>query len=566
MGVRAALAVCGTSFLLGTLSTHWIADWGTLWQPPLTDAHLRTSAAYYHILASMEGVLTLVPVAVAGLGGLALLWSFRDGRAGNLMFDGASIFLYACTVFVYYHSVIPSRFQFVGLAQIELKLSRTGLTHLSEPLPSTVSSIPKSTKEATLNLASYHLVCSVALTGVLILQAARYWAESPDGDEGSWGTDDTAPERKIRPSRRHSAGEEQSTPSQVRDSVSSRRRDGTNLHTLTVPGRTRAKRVATVTHTQPSTFVDTMSSRSGSTPAPSIRSTPASRRPIAANISGHGRVQTPRATPPVESTPGSVTPELRPLPHTQIHHQRSPYSPHEASAATYPRFLPVWETARLQIGFFARGLLDANRWDRVIKIVLEDAEVRSNGTYAGDQHTSYDLIRHFILVFKSLLLNSLSLASIYTLDLIFVPLLAGKQDRWLHRNFGSLYTVFWLLPVIGVSLYLNSTFSSGIAKRIFQLQHGRSVAPAPTGFSGMLNTIATSAYRVILIFSYMSISLALSYVPIIGSTAAFIFVCWIDASAIDCALHEWFQSCQRRSICAYISSGTNARLKIPTAC
>ena len=108
MGVRTALAVCGTSFLLGetnrlcdvdsanilavgTLSTHWIADWGTLWQPPLTDAHLRTSASYYHILASMEPTLKAVPVAVSGLGGIALLWSFRDGRAGNVMFDGASI-------------------------------------------------------------------------------------------------------------------------------------------------------------------------------------------------------------------------------------------------------------------------------------------------------------------------------------------------------------------------------------------------------------------------------------------------------------------------------------------
>ncbi|CEL51724.1 Protein EI24 homolog OS=Dictyostelium discoideum GN=DDB_G0284253 PE=3 SV=1 [Rhizoctonia solani AG-1 IB] len=274
-----------------------------------------------------------------------------------------------------------------------------------------------------------------------------------------------------------------------------------------------------------------MSSRSGSTPAPSIRSTPASRRPIAANIPGHGRVQTPRtqtprATPPVETKPGSVTPEPHSQFHGQIQQQRAPYSPYEASAATYPRFLPLWETARLQIGFFTRGLLDANRWDRVLKIVIEDAEVRSN-------------------VFKSLLLNSLSLASIYTLDLIFVPLLAGKQDRWLHRNFGSLYTVFWLLPVIGVSLYLNSTFSSGIAKRIFQLQHGRSAAPAPTGFSGMLNTIATSAYRVILIFSYMSISLALSYVPIIGSTAAFIFVCWIDA--FYCFEPVWIASGMRLS-------------------
>ncbi|CUA68216.1 Etoposide-induced protein 2,4 homolog [Bos taurus] [Rhizoctonia solani] len=253
-----------------------------------------------------------------------------------------------------------------------------------------------------------------------------------------------------------------------------------------------------------------MSSRSGTTPAPSIRSVPASRRPIAGNIPGHGRVQTPRATPPVETHSGPVTPEPRPQPHAHSHHQRAPYSPYEASAATYPRFLPIWETIRLQIEFFVRGLLDANRWDRVVRIIIEDSEVRSN-------------------VFKSLLLNSLSLASIYTLDLIFVPLLAGKQDRWLHRNFGSLYTVFWLLPVIGVSLYLNSTFSSGLAKRVYHLQHGRSAAPTATGFSGVLNTIATSAYRVILIFSYMSISLVLSYVPIVGSTAAFIFVCWIDA-------------------------------------
>jgi etoposide-induced 2.4 mRNA len=45
----------------------------------------------------------------------------------------------------------------------------------------------------------------------------------------------------------------------------------------------------------------------------------------------------------------------------------------------------------------------------------------------------------------------------------------------------------------------------------------------------MLNTIATSAYRFILIFSSMFVSLVLSYVPVLGPTAAFVFVCWIDA-------------------------------------
>ncbi|KAG9122513.1 hypothetical protein FRC07_001072 [Ceratobasidium sp. 392] len=209
MGVRAALAVCGTSFLLGTLSTHWIADWGTLWQPPLTDAHLRTSASYYHILSSMADILKAVPVAVSGLGGIALLWSFRDGRAGNLMFDGASIFLYACAIFVYIYSVIPS------------------LIQLSEPLPPTTAVFPKIAKDSTLALASSHLVCSVALTGVLILQAARYWVESPDGEGEEWGSEVDFQAPEARPSRRHSAGEQAERPARpVNGSQTMRRRDG----------------------------------------------------------------------------------------------------------------------------------------------------------------------------------------------------------------------------------------------------------------------------------------------------------------------------------------------------
>ncbi|KAG8739043.1 hypothetical protein FRC10_006238 [Ceratobasidium sp. 414] len=138
----------------------------------------------------MAGILKAVPVAVSGLGGVALLWSFRDGRAGNLMFDGASI----C------------------------------LIQLSEPLPPTAAAFPETAKESTLALASSHLVCSVVLTGVLILQAARYWVESPDGEGEEWGSEDVqAPD--IRPSRRHSAGE-QEPARPFNGSSASRRRDG----------------------------------------------------------------------------------------------------------------------------------------------------------------------------------------------------------------------------------------------------------------------------------------------------------------------------------------------------
>ena len=57
-------------------------------------------------------------------------------------------------------------------------------------------------------------------------------------------------------------------------------------------------------------------------------------------------------------------------------------------------------------------------------------------------------------IVKSLLLNSLSLASIYGFDLLLAPLLHG-QTRWVHRNVGWFYQALWLLPVVGVSFYLN---------------------------------------------------------------------------------------------------------------
>lgn len=59
-------------------------------------------------------------------------------------------------------------------------------------------------------------------------------------------------------------------------------------------------------------------------------------------------------------------------------------------------------------------------------------------------------------VLKSLLLNSLALMSIYFFDLLLAPLAQGDgQTKWLHRNVGWFYQILWLLPVLGVSFYLN---------------------------------------------------------------------------------------------------------------
>ena len=57
----------------------------------------------------------------------------------------------------------------------------------SLPLPFSAAehlpTFPASLREPTLELASSHLVCSVALTGVLALQAGRWWAEQADVDD-----------------------------------------------------------------------------------------------------------------------------------------------------------------------------------------------------------------------------------------------------------------------------------------------------------------------------------------------------------------------------------------------
>jgi etoposide-induced 2.4 mRNA len=57
-------------------------------------------------------------------------------------------------------------------------------------------------------------------------------------------------------------------------------------------------------------------------------------------------------------------------------------------------------------------------------------------------------------VYKSLVLNSLSLLSIYVFDLLLYPLVRN-HPKWFHRNVGWFYQILWLLPVVGTSLYLN---------------------------------------------------------------------------------------------------------------
>ncbi|KAG8933968.1 hypothetical protein FRC02_010806 [Tulasnella sp. 418] len=166
MGLRVAAVIVSTSFLLGILFTHWIADSRTLWQATFTEADIRAAAAYYSIFASLPVSMAWVMIGIASIGAAALWASLNDGNTGNIMFDGASLFLYGCTFAVYGWSVVPSlnevfKKPFIPSNSVEVPLS-------------------ESVKQPTIDLASSHLVCSVALTGVLVLQAGRWWAEGEE--------------------------------------------------------------------------------------------------------------------------------------------------------------------------------------------------------------------------------------------------------------------------------------------------------------------------------------------------------------------------------------------------
>lgn len=178
--MRIAVVIMSTSFLLGILMTHWIADSLTLWKSPLTDARLYTAAAYYSLLSKMTFGMAGTVVAVVTIGFMGLLLSAQDGEAGNLMFDGASLFLYGSAAAVYVYSAVPKLSNFANLTPFAANLPR----------------FPPHLRQPTIEMASSHLICAVCLTGVLILQAARYWAEGEEDDgaldsrvdssEGNW--------------------------------------------------------------------------------------------------------------------------------------------------------------------------------------------------------------------------------------------------------------------------------------------------------------------------------------------------------------------------------------------
>ena len=70
------------------------------------------------------------------------------------------------------------------LAHVSRTCSITGIftNYFALPPDHPGAEFPPELRTPTLGLASSHLICSVALTGVLALQTGRWWAERADDD------------------------------------------------------------------------------------------------------------------------------------------------------------------------------------------------------------------------------------------------------------------------------------------------------------------------------------------------------------------------------------------------
>lgn len=83
---------------------------------------------------------------------------------------------------------------------------------------------------------------------------------------------------------------------------------------------------------------------------------------------------------------------------------------------------------------------------------------------------------------------------------------------------------------------LQASWCSLIAKRTFTLRHGLAFPYAgmtsttsPNAYIAFLNSLATSAYRAVMIATCVFVSFALGYIPVVGGAVETIFFCWVYA-------------------------------------
>ncbi|ODN76962.1 hypothetical protein L202_05526 [Cryptococcus amylolentus CBS 6039] len=163
---RTSFITMSTSFLLGTTFTHWIADHNVLWKTPVTEEAIHKSITYYSLLSSSSrglgwAYILVGIILVLSIGGRSYKGYHRKG--GEVLFDGGSLVLIASIIYYQINEVLPA------------------IALMPNPLPKDLSGHPTypALQTAVRDLATSNIMAAVMLTGLITLQAGRYYSKRP---------------------------------------------------------------------------------------------------------------------------------------------------------------------------------------------------------------------------------------------------------------------------------------------------------------------------------------------------------------------------------------------------
>ncbi|OWZ26648.1 hypothetical protein C356_06885 [Cryptococcus neoformans c45] len=176
---RTMLITVSTSFLLGTTFTHWIADHNVLWRSPVTTEAISHSIKYYSLLASAPNGLGWVYIAV----GLVLLLSAGGrsikgyrGSSGEVLFDGGSLGKFPLPGESRSYLVLVASITYYQLSEVY-----PAIAMIPSHLPPNLVDHPlyPALTTAVRDLATSNIMTALMLTGLILLQAGRYYAKRP---------------------------------------------------------------------------------------------------------------------------------------------------------------------------------------------------------------------------------------------------------------------------------------------------------------------------------------------------------------------------------------------------
>ncbi|WVN90363.1 uncharacterized protein L203_105599 [Cryptococcus depauperatus CBS 7841] len=153
---RTTLVTMSTSFLLGTTFSHWIADHNVLWKTPITKEAINQSIEYYSLLDSAPVGMGWAYIVVGSVLLLSIGGRSVKGYRGKVLI--ASIIYYQAT------ETYPA------------------ITLIPNPLPANLVDHPlyPALTTAVRDLATTNIITAVMLTGLIFLQAGRYYSQRPN--------------------------------------------------------------------------------------------------------------------------------------------------------------------------------------------------------------------------------------------------------------------------------------------------------------------------------------------------------------------------------------------------